>query len=135
MVARLPFGQSRNARRISAPCGPGTLFGTGGLPGCGCSFGGLSRVSSVTPTTAPAAATATAATVRASWARWDKASETVAGIRSGATIVFEAMATYRELLQQTKAEIEEVDAREAQELDGAVWVDVRRHDEWDEGYI
>jgi sulfur-carrier protein adenylyltransferase/sulfurtransferase len=45
------------------------------------------------------------------------------------------MASYRELLQQTKAEIEEVDAREAQELDGAVWVDVRRHDEWDEGYI
>jgi molybdopterin/thiamine biosynthesis adenylyltransferase/rhodanese-related sulfurtransferase len=45
------------------------------------------------------------------------------------------MATYRELLQQTKAEIEEVDAREAQDLDGAVWVDVRRHDEWDEGYI
>jgi molybdopterin/thiamine biosynthesis adenylyltransferase/rhodanese-related sulfurtransferase len=45
------------------------------------------------------------------------------------------MATYRELLQQTKGEIEEVDAREAQELAGAVWVDVRRHDEWDEGYI
>jgi molybdopterin/thiamine biosynthesis adenylyltransferase/rhodanese-related sulfurtransferase len=45
------------------------------------------------------------------------------------------MGTYRELLQQTKAEIEEVDAREAQELDGAAWVDVRRHDEWDEGYI
>jgi molybdopterin/thiamine biosynthesis adenylyltransferase/rhodanese-related sulfurtransferase len=45
------------------------------------------------------------------------------------------MATYRELLQQTKAEIEEVDAREAQDLDGAAWIDVRRHDEWDEGYI
>jgi sulfur-carrier protein adenylyltransferase/sulfurtransferase len=45
------------------------------------------------------------------------------------------MASYRELLQQTKAEIEEVDAREAQNLDDAVWVDVRRHDEWDEGYI
>jgi molybdopterin/thiamine biosynthesis adenylyltransferase/rhodanese-related sulfurtransferase len=45
------------------------------------------------------------------------------------------MASYRELLQQTKAEVEEVDAREAQELEGAVWVDVRRHDEWDEGYI
>jgi sulfur-carrier protein adenylyltransferase/sulfurtransferase len=45
------------------------------------------------------------------------------------------MATYRELLQQTKGEIEEVDAREAQDLEGAVWVDVRRHDEWDEGYI
>ena len=45
------------------------------------------------------------------------------------------MATYRELLQRTKAEIEEVDAREAEDLDGAVWVDIRRHDEWDEGYI
>jgi sulfur-carrier protein adenylyltransferase/sulfurtransferase len=45
------------------------------------------------------------------------------------------MPSYRDLLQQTKAEIEEVDAREAQELDGAAWVDVRRHDEWDEGYI
>jgi molybdopterin/thiamine biosynthesis adenylyltransferase/rhodanese-related sulfurtransferase len=45
------------------------------------------------------------------------------------------MPNYRELLQQTKAEIEEVDARAAQDLDGAVWVDVRRHDEWDEGYI
>src|ERR671929_1712433 len=56
-------------------------------------------------------------------------------MQKGATIVFEAMASYRELLQQTKAQIEEVDAREAQDLDGAVWVDVRRHDEWDEGYI
>ncbi|HEY3922743.1 MAG TPA: molybdopterin-synthase adenylyltransferase MoeB [Gaiellaceae bacterium] len=45
------------------------------------------------------------------------------------------MASYRELLQQVKGEIEEVDAREARELDGATWVDVRRHDEWDEGYI
>jgi sulfur-carrier protein adenylyltransferase/sulfurtransferase len=45
------------------------------------------------------------------------------------------MASYRELLQQTKAQVEEVDAREALALDGAAWVDVRRHDEWDEGYI
>src|SRR4029079_12841675 len=45
------------------------------------------------------------------------------------------MPSYRELLQQTKAEIEEVDANEAQDLEGATWVDVRRHDEWDEGYI
>ncbi len=45
------------------------------------------------------------------------------------------MPSYRELLQQTKTEIEEVDARGAQELEGATWVDVRRHDEWDEGYI
>src|SRR5262249_28246189 len=52
----------------------------------------------------------------------------VAGMPPGATIVFEAMATFRELLQQTKAEIEEVDAREAQDLEGATWIDVRRRD-------
>ena len=52
-----------------------------------------------------------------------------------ATIVFEAMATYRELLKQVKDRIVEVDAREARELDGAVWIDVREQDEWDEGHI
>ena len=45
------------------------------------------------------------------------------------------MPSYRELLQQTKAQIREVDAREAQDTEGAVWVDVRRQDEWDEGHI
>jgi molybdopterin/thiamine biosynthesis adenylyltransferase/rhodanese-related sulfurtransferase len=51
------------------------------------------------------------------------------------------MPSYRELLQQVKAEIEEVDARGAQELlDGAagretVLVDVREEDEWREGHI
>jgi molybdopterin/thiamine biosynthesis adenylyltransferase/rhodanese-related sulfurtransferase len=45
------------------------------------------------------------------------------------------MATYRELLQRAKDSIEEVDAREARSIDDAVWVDVRRHDEWDEGHI
>jgi molybdopterin/thiamine biosynthesis adenylyltransferase/rhodanese-related sulfurtransferase len=45
------------------------------------------------------------------------------------------MASYRELLQRAKAEIEEVDAVEARALEGAAWVDGRRHDEWDEGYI
>ena len=45
------------------------------------------------------------------------------------------MASYRELLQQVKGEIDEVDARSAEAIDGAVWVDVRRHDEWDEGHI
>ena len=46
-----------------------------------------------------------------------------------------AMPTYRELLQQTKAEISEVDAARRQALDGAVWVDVREADEWQEGHI
>ena len=45
------------------------------------------------------------------------------------------MTTYRELLQRTKAEIAEIDARSAQQLAGAVWVDVREGDEWSEGHI
>jgi molybdopterin/thiamine biosynthesis adenylyltransferase/rhodanese-related sulfurtransferase len=46
------------------------------------------------------------------------------------------MASYRELLQRVRAEIDEVDASRARErLDDAVFVDVRRRDEWDEGYI
>jgi sulfur-carrier protein adenylyltransferase/sulfurtransferase len=45
------------------------------------------------------------------------------------------MTTYRELLQQTKAEISEIDARGAQGLAGAVWIDVREADEWQEGHI
>jgi molybdopterin/thiamine biosynthesis adenylyltransferase/rhodanese-related sulfurtransferase len=45
------------------------------------------------------------------------------------------MATYRELLEQTKNEIREVDARAAQGVDGAIWVDIREGDEWQEGHI
>jgi molybdopterin/thiamine biosynthesis adenylyltransferase/rhodanese-related sulfurtransferase len=45
------------------------------------------------------------------------------------------MTTYRELLDQTKAEISEVDARAAQEIGGAAWIDVRELDEWTEGHI
>ncbi|HXY81119.1 MAG TPA: molybdopterin-synthase adenylyltransferase MoeB [Gaiellaceae bacterium] len=49
------------------------------------------------------------------------------------------MPTYRELLQQLKAEIEEVDAPRARELlaaaDAPLLVDVREQSEWDEGYI
>jgi molybdopterin/thiamine biosynthesis adenylyltransferase/rhodanese-related sulfurtransferase len=45
------------------------------------------------------------------------------------------MSTYRELLARTKAEISEVDVRGAQALDGAVWVDIREQDEWQEGHI
>jgi molybdopterin/thiamine biosynthesis adenylyltransferase/rhodanese-related sulfurtransferase len=43
--------------------------------------------------------------------------------------------TYRELLEQVKAEIVEVDARQAQETTGAAWIDVREGDEWQEGHI
>jgi molybdopterin/thiamine biosynthesis adenylyltransferase/rhodanese-related sulfurtransferase len=45
------------------------------------------------------------------------------------------MSTYRDLLKATKAEISEVDARGAQGVDGAVWIDVREGDEWSEGHI
>jgi sulfur-carrier protein adenylyltransferase/sulfurtransferase len=45
------------------------------------------------------------------------------------------MPSYRELLQRVKGEIGEIDAREAQEREGALFVDVRERDEWDEGHI
>jgi sulfur-carrier protein adenylyltransferase/sulfurtransferase len=48
------------------------------------------------------------------------------------------MPTYRELLQQVRAEISEIDASRARELVDArepVVVDVREQDEWDEGHI
>jgi sulfur-carrier protein adenylyltransferase/sulfurtransferase len=50
-------------------------------------------------------------------------------------IVWKVMPSYRDVLQRVKTEITEVDAREAQGLDGAVWVDVRERDEWEEGHI
>jgi sulfur-carrier protein adenylyltransferase/sulfurtransferase len=48
------------------------------------------------------------------------------------------MASYRELLQQVKAEIDEIDASRARELlteGDAATVDVRERDEWEEGHI
>jgi molybdopterin/thiamine biosynthesis adenylyltransferase/rhodanese-related sulfurtransferase len=49
------------------------------------------------------------------------------------------MPTYRELLQQVKAEIDEVDAAQAHELlesaDPPLFLDVREEDEWNEGKI
>jgi molybdopterin/thiamine biosynthesis adenylyltransferase/rhodanese-related sulfurtransferase len=45
------------------------------------------------------------------------------------------MPTYRELLQQAKSEIDEIDAGAAKALDGAVWIDVREADEWQEGHL
>jgi sulfur-carrier protein adenylyltransferase/sulfurtransferase len=48
------------------------------------------------------------------------------------------MASYRELLQQVKAEIDEVDASRARELlaeGAAAAVDVRERDEWEEGHV
>jgi len=45
------------------------------------------------------------------------------------------MPTYRELLDQAKSEIREVDARAAQELTTSRWLDIRELDEWQEGQI
>ena len=48
------------------------------------------------------------------------------------------MPTYRELLNQVKAEIEEIDAQAAAPALGdatTVWLDVREMNEWDEGHI
>jgi molybdopterin/thiamine biosynthesis adenylyltransferase/rhodanese-related sulfurtransferase len=48
------------------------------------------------------------------------------------------MPSYRELLQQVRAEIDEVDARHASELleaEEPLVVDVRERDEWEEGHI
>jgi molybdopterin/thiamine biosynthesis adenylyltransferase/rhodanese-related sulfurtransferase len=45
------------------------------------------------------------------------------------------MPSYRELLQHVKGAITEVDAAAARGLDGAVFLDVREQDEWDEGHI
>jgi len=49
------------------------------------------------------------------------------------------MATYRELLAQVKAEIDEISSIDAHERlessDGSIFVDVREADEWDEGHI
>jgi len=45
------------------------------------------------------------------------------------------MSTYRDLLSRTKAEISELDAAGAQALAGALWVDVREVDEWEQGHL
>src|SRR3954451_13047502 len=45
------------------------------------------------------------------------------------------MSTYRDLLSKTKAEISEVDAGGARALEGALWVDIREPDEWEQGHL
>ena len=45
------------------------------------------------------------------------------------------MTSYRDHLAEIKAAIREVTAREAQDIVGATWVDVRERDEWEEGHI
>ncbi len=47
------------------------------------------------------------------------------------------MTSYRDLLQQVRSEISEVDAREAADLvgGGTLFLDVREQDEWEEGHL
>jgi molybdopterin/thiamine biosynthesis adenylyltransferase/rhodanese-related sulfurtransferase len=49
------------------------------------------------------------------------------------------MATYRELLNQTKSEIDEIGSADARELhaapDSPLFLDVREREEWEEGYV
>ena len=63
-----------------------------------------------------------------------------AALDAGRTAIFlKVMPSYRELLQQVKSEIDEVDAPQARELlespEPPLLVDVREHDEWTEGHI
>src|SRR6476469_2365584 len=59
----------------------------------------------------------------------------VAGNTTFPATVSIVMPSYRELLQQTKSEISEIDAASAQGLEGAVWLDVRKAAEWQEGHL
>src|SRR5207237_570467 len=93
--------------------------------------------SSVTPTVAATAAAAASATVVRIRARAFISGFSVTG-PSIATFV-KVMASYRELLQQIKGEIEEIDVARAREaldaIERPLVVDVREQDEWSEGRI
>jgi len=89
----------------------------------------------VTPTAIPAAATAAAPTTSQTRVLGLTDGD---GIRGTDAIFRKAMPSYRELVQQVRAEISEIDASRARELVDAgepVVVDVREQDEWDEGHI
>ena len=45
------------------------------------------------------------------------------------------MTSYRDLLSQLRGEVDEIDVARARDLEGALWVDVREADEYEEGYI
>ena len=136
-------------RRSSARQGAPDRCGLGGRahpahdrarrPACTARVGcaGVWRVARMTPTTTPAADDRRGGDEEphAKPRRQRAARYPARECRAGRTIVLLKMPTYRELLQQVKAEIDEVDAREAQAIDGAAWVDVREQDEWDEGHI
>src|SRR6266566_516376 len=54
-------------------------------------------------------------------------------------INWKAMSSYRDFLQETRQQIDEIDAERAHELhddaDPAIFLDVREREEWDEGHI
>src|SRR2546429_9594584 len=54
-------------------------------------------------------------------------------------INWKAMSSYRDFLQETRQQIDEIDAEQAHELhddaDPAIFLDVREREEWDEGHI
>src|SRR5207237_10048981 len=88
------------------------------------------------PDPRPARLAAAATSVRA------RAREAIGGLSLApcdAAIFGIVMPNYRELLQQVKSEIEEVDAPGARDLldsiDPPLLVDVREQDEWNEGHL
>src|SRR5947207_4328071 len=131
----VPAGHARSASRTSRETAAGAV---GSATYGGALLAALwtsERVATVTPTAA--AATATAATPTTSHTR---SRGLIRNDRSRVTIAIfrKAMPSYRELLQQARAEIAELDAERARELidnGEPVVVDVREQDEWDEGHI
>src|SRR5262245_6344353 len=131
----VPAGHAAKACRTSRETSAGAV-------GSGTNGGGLlvslwtsERVASVTPTTMPTTATAAAPTTNHTRSRGLIHGDR---IRVSAAIFRKAMPTYRELLQQVRAEISEIDAERARdliEIGEPVIVDVREQDEWDEGHI
>src|SRR5919108_1655428 len=109
----VPSGQARSASRTS-------LASFGGAVGSATKGGGLlcvrstsERVASVRPTVMPAAAAATAPTITQTRCRGLIRCDR---IRAVIAIFRKAMPTYRELLQQVRSEIAEIDAAHARDL-------------------
>src|SRR5436190_7891514 len=131
----VPAGHAPSASRTSRDTSAGAVGSAtkgGALLVASCTS---ERVATVTPTAIAAAATAAAPTTSQTRSRG-----LIHGDRSRVSVaIFRiAMPSYRELLQQVRAEIAELDAEHARELiDGGdpVVVDVREQDEWDEGHI
>src|SRR5436189_4536975 len=131
----VPAGHARNTSRISpATAGEAVESGTNG-GALLVSLWTSERVATVTPTAIAAAASAAAPTTSQTRSRGLISRDAIPTFEA---IFRKAMPTYRELLQQVRAEISELDAARARELvEGrdAIVVDVREQDEWDEGHI